>query len=383
MFSKLTRAKRISVFGLIATGLALTAWGVSASRSGAGPTPWAAPTSGAATLAGLPNQVSLMSISSATPGAGLGSSTPKPTTALSEDGFKSECVAPLRSERYGEAIEACQRYANDERLGGKAHAALAAIYSTRAYRDFTASVTHAERAAELGDPRGKFMSAIQMLAGYSSRPFDLALVRKLLEDAQNNGVTQAGMLIQRIDESVQCRSGKQVFMLLNAPVFCMFRPEVSQVLAARGMSQRNADAQNWADLWRPGEVLPAANQAELLYDRSPDDEMLRLAQFTYRIDAISAGEQLPLVTQALRQKYGAPARGGSKDGKDGAKELAAGGSIIWRTDSGIDITLTRLADGSAELRYAQPQRATERESHLTREDQLSRQARIRRQQVAL
>lgn len=378
MFSKLTRGKRISLLGFVATAVALAGWGIAASRSD-GATGLQTPTSAnPANLLGTDPSSQLMSVSSSSTNANPTSpETIKPAAPLNEEGFKNDCVAPLRSERYGEAIEACQRYANDDRLGGKAHAALAAIYSTRAYRDVTASVTHAERAAELGDPRGKFMTAIQMLSGYSTRPFDLTSVRKLLEEAQRSGVNQAGMLLERIDESEQCRQNKQTFTLLNAPVFCMFRPEISQVLNARGMSQRNADAQSWADIWRPGDVLPAANQAELLYDRSPDDEMLRLAQFTYRFDAITAGDQLQLVAQALRQKYGPPSR------SSGTKELAAGSSMIWRTSAGVDITLARLADGSAELRYAQTQRASERDSHLAREDQLSRQARIRRQQVAL
>ncbi len=378
MFSKLTHAKRIAVFGLLAAGLALTAWGVSASRSSDGsvdPSSLSAASPGLASSLTAPMQTTLQpATDAAQEGASAGESA-QPAAALSEDGFRSDCVNPLRTERYAEAIEACQRYTHDEKLGAKAHAALAAIYSTRAYRDVTASVTHAERAAALGDPRGKFMTAIQMLAGYSPRPFDLTLVRKLLLDAQNNGVSQASMLLDRIAENEQCRKNKQVFLLLNAPVFCMFRPEVSQVLAARGMAQRNADPANWTDIWRPGEVLPAANQAELLFDRSPEDEMLRLAQFTYRIDSIAAVDQLPLVAQALRQKYGQPARG--------ANEPAAGNSTVWHTGSGIDITLAHLADGSVELRYAQPQRTSERESHLTREDQLSRQARVRRQQIAL
>ena len=378
MFSKLTRAKRIAVFGFLAAGLALAAWGVSASRSADSHTePYALSSAdpGLASNLSAPAQSTLQPIAHAAPEATSGIETAKPAVILSDDGFRNDCVNPLRTERYAEAIEACQRYTNDEKLGAKAHAALAAIFSTRAYRDVTASVTHAERAAELGDPRGKFMTAIQMLAGYSPRPFDLALVRRLLQDAQNNGVSQAGMLLDRIAESEQCRKNKQAFVLLNAPLFCMFRPEVSQVLAARGMAQRNADQANWADVWRPGDVLPAANQAELLFDRNPEDEMLRLAQFTYRIDSIAATDQLPLVAQALRQKYGAPARG--------ANEPSAGNSTIWRTSSGIDITLARLADGSIELRYAQPQRTAERDSHLTREDQLSRQARVRRQQIAL
>jgi len=372
VFSKLTRSKRLSLFGFAATAVALAGWGVAASRSDSA-TEWQTPPSASTSkLLGTPSSSQLMPVSN-------GPTSPeavKPSAQLSEDGFRSECVSPLRSERYGEAIEACQRYASDERFGGKAHAALAAVYSTRAYRDVTASVTHAERAAELGDPRGKFMTAIQMLAGYSTRPFDLLFVRKLLEDAQSSGVAQAGMLLERLNDSEQCRQDKQVFTLLNAPMFCMFRPEISQVLNARGMSQRNADAESWTDIWRPGDVLPAANQAELRYDRSPDDEMLRLAQFIYRFDAVAAGDQLPLVMQALRQKYGAPSH-------SSAKELSAGSTMTWHTGSGVDITLARLQDGSAELRYAQAQRASERESHLAREDQLSRQARIRRQQVAL
>ncbi len=378
MFSKLTRAKRIAVFGLLAAGLGLAAWGVSASRSPdiytAPPAPGSADSGLAASLT-TPDQATLLPMANAAPEASSGIEAAKPAAPLSDDGFRSDCVNPLRTERYAEAIDACQRYTNDEKLGAKAHAALAAIYSTRAYRDVTASVTHAERAAELGDPRGKFMTAIQMLAGYSPRPFDLVLIRKLLQDAQNNGVNQAGMLLERIAESEQCRKNKQTFLLLNAPVFCMFRPEVSQVLAARGMAQRNADPASWTDVWRPGDVLPAANQAELQFDRNPEDEMLRLAQFTYRIDPIAAADQLPLVAQALRQKYGPPARG--------ANEPSRGSHTIWHTGSGIDITLANLTDGSVELRYAQPQRAAERDSHLTREDQLSRQARVRRQQIAL
>ncbi|WP_374590298.1 hypothetical protein [Aquabacterium sp.] len=377
MFSKLTRSKRLSLFGFAVTAVALAGWGVAASRSDGAIERRPSPAAGATSLLGGASPSQLMSVSSGTTGTdSISAEAIKPAAPLSDEGFKSECVSPLRSERYAEAIEACQRYANDERLGGKAHAALAAIYSTRAYRDVTASVTHAERAAELGDARGKFMTAIQMLGGYSTRPFDLSFVRKMLEDAQRSGVAQAGMLLNRIADSEQCRKNKQTFTLLNAPVFCMFRPEISQVLIARGMSQRNADAQSWADIWRPGEVLPSSSQAELLYDRSPDDEMLRLAQFTYRFDPIAASDQLPLVVQALRQKYGAPSRSSSK-------ELVAGSSMIWHAGTDVDITLTRLSDGSAELRYAQTPRASERESHLAREDQLSRQARIRRQQVAL
>lgn len=377
MFSKLTRAKRIAVFGFMATGLALAAWGVSASRSASRVAEPSAVSDIASSLAAANSQATEKATSSPrdTTLDSLTAAPASPVAALSEDSFKNDCVNPLRSERYGEAIEACQRYLNDEKLAAKAHAALAAIYSTRAYRDYTASVTHAERAAALGDPRGKFMTAIQMLGGYSPRTFDLALVRKLLEDAQRDGVTQASMLLERIDDSEQCRKNKQAFLLLNAPVFCMFRPEVSQVLAARGMVQRSADPSNWVDVWRPGEVLPAANQAELLFDRSPDDEMLRLAQFTYRIDSIAAGDQLPLVAQALRQKYGAPTKGGN--------EPATGTTTLWHTAAGIDISLAKLADGSVELRYALPQRATDRSTHLTREDQLSRQARVRRQQIAL
>lgn len=377
MISKLTRTKRIAVFGFLAAGLALAAWGVSASLSGPGA--WTNPPSTTPDLTQLSASSSFIPATASDPATAPADDhavpqAPTARPALSEEGFKSDCVNPLRAERYGEAIDACLRYTNDEKLAAKAHAALAAIYSTRAYRDVNASVTHAERAAILGDPRGKFMTAIQMLAGYSPRPFDLNLVRKLLTDAQNSGVSQAGMLLGRISESEQCRKNKQAFILLNAPVFCMFRPEVSQVLAARGMSQRNADLQNWMDVWRPGDVLPAANQAELLFDRNPEDEMLRLAQFTYRIDAIAAPDQLPLVAQALRQKYGPQARG--------ANEPAPGSAAVWH-NPGIDITLAHLADGSVELRYAQPQRAADRESHLTREDQLSRQARVRRQEIAL
>lgn len=374
---RLTRVARISIVGFVAAGLALAAWGVSASLAPSNAAPAAimpVPDTASSLLA--PDLVPTASLSGQRPDAGAGDpDAGKPAPALTEAGFLNDCIKPLRAEHYSQAVAACLRYSNDQNLGAGAHAALAAIYSTRAYRDVAASVTHAERAAEMGDPRGKFMMAIQMLAGYSTRPFDMALVRKLLNDARSSGVPQAGMMLDRVAQSEQCRADKQAFKLLDAPIFCLFRPEVSQVLAARGMTQRSADPTQWSDVWRPGDVLPVANQAELLFDRDPDDEMLRLAQFTYRIDAITASDQLPLVEQALRQKYGAPARGRG--------DPAAGTTTVWHTPSGIDITLARLADGSVELRYAQPQRALERGTHLAREEELSRQARIRRQQIAL
>jgi len=373
VFSKFKQDKRFATVAVAIPVLALTAWGLvmAVQNTPRADEPQQLSASGTSAI----NAQQAMVVSALHP---IESSKPAAAASavqLSDDDFRRECIHPLRNERYNEAIGGCTRFKNDERLGAKAHAALAALYSTRGYRDHSAAIAHAERSASLGDPRGKFMSAIQMLAGHSPRPFDLNAVRQLLQDASAQGVTQADLLLDRIEQSEKCRQDKHAFKLLNAPIFCMFRPEISHMLAEHGMTPRSADLQFWVDTWRPGDVLPGASSAELLYDRSPDDEMLRLARLTYRIDAISATDQLPLMSQALREKYGAPTRG--------KPEPAPGGMAVWQTESGVEITLSRASDGSIELRYNQPPRFADRETHLSREDQLSRQARVRRQQIAL
>lgn len=288
--------------------------------------------------------------------------------------FEESCLKPIRLKRFADAIEGCGRFVDTPKVGGHAHAALAAIYATRSYINVAASVHHAQMAAAAGDGRGKFMVAYHQLTGMSGQPFDLARTRALLEEARTAGVARAQQYIVAIDDSIKCRE-QASFKLFDQALFCLFRPEVSQLLLSKGMTERQKDLEQWLDSYRPGDVLPTSESAVAVYDRDPQEELQRLARFSYRFSVGEGGERLQLLRQALTDKYGQPVKLSARE--------ANGGSGQWQLADGVRISLGRDEDGSVLVNYTLPVRWEARSAHLKREAELVQNAQLMRDQMAL
>lgn len=299
---------------------------------------------------------------------------PPPLLRASKAAFDEACLRPIRLKRFDEAIEACGRFTNVRERAGHAHAALAAIYATRSYSNSSASVMHAQLAAEAGDGRGKFMVAFHSLTGQNTQPFDLERTRALLIEAKTSGVAKAQQYIDIVDASKRCRE-QSAFRLFDAPLFCLFRPELTQVLSSKGMTERQKDLEQWIDIYRPGDVLASADRAEVTYDRDPQEELHRLARLSYVFNAQEGVDRVELLRRVLSEKYG------QAQPMEAAKQ--SGGHSEWRLADGVAIALSKDADGNVTVSYTLPKRWEDRAAHLKRERELEQNAQLIREQVAL
>jgi hypothetical protein len=299
---------------------------------------------------------------------------PPPLLRASKAAFDEACLRPIRLKRFDEAIEACNRFTNVRERAGHAHAALAAIYATRSYSNSAASVMHAQLAAEAGDGRGKFMVAFHSLTGQNPQPFDLDRTRALLVEAKANGVAKAQQYIDIVDASKRCRD-QAAFRLFDAPVFCLFRPELTQLLSSKGMTESQKDLEHWIDVYRPGDVLASADRAEVTYDRDPQEELHRLARFAYIFNPQDGVDRMELLRKVLVEKYG------KLQPMDATRET--GGHSEWRLPDGVAIALGKDADGTVTVTYTLPKRWEDRTAHLKRERELEQSAQLIRDQVAL
>lgn len=305
--------------------------------------------------------------------------TPAPAVSSEEQAaFQQACVLPLRQQRYKEAARQCAAYAEHPGLAGAAHAALAAAHSAPGHTDLRASARHAEQAAAAGDARGKFMAALHLLAGRSEQPFDLGRADAWLADAARERVPHAARLQAHIDEARACRQGES-FRLLDAPVFCLFWPELEQALREQGMSRLDpveADVeQAWTARWQPGSTLAGATYVQADFDRDPADELLRLARFAYHFDAVAAQERAAGLAQALQRKYGRP--------HTGRADATPGAQALWRLPSGIELRLQREGDGALSIEYRHAARWPARQQHWAQALQARQLARLRRDEAAL
>lgn len=306
--------------------------------------------------------------------AGLAGRAPRVPLKASRGSFDEACLRPIRLKRFAEAIEGCGRFVDTREHAGHAHAALAAIYATRSYIDVAASVHHAQMAAAAGDGRGKFMVAFHALTGQSGQSLDIERTRALLSEAKASGVGKAQQYIDIIDESKRCRE-QASFKLFEQPVFCYFRPELTQLLLSKGMTERQKDLEQWVDVYRPGDVLSSADRAEVVYDRDPKEELHRLARFVYSFSPKEGVDREAMLRRVLIEKYGEP------QPMVGSKQT--GGSSEWRLADGVQISLAKDADGNVLIRYTLPSRWEMREAHLKRERELEQNAQMLREQAAL
>lgn len=393
---KTTRA----VVGAVAVlGLCGLVWGVTAASAGwrqpqrpGNDTPEAAwmtlpptaagPGLGPSTPASGPTAVRTVALALDAPAPAASAIPPQGTapaaSAEERAAFQRECVEPLREQRYKQAVRQCAHHAGQPALAGAAHAALAAAYSAPGHTDLRASARHAERAAAAGDARGKFMAALHLLAGRSEQPFDLGLAEAWLGQAASQRVPHAARLQARVAEARTCRRAES-FKLLDAPVFCLFRPEMEQVLRDHGMSSLDpieADLeQTWTARWQPGGALAGASLAQADYDRDPADELLRLARFTYRFEPPAARERAAGLAQALLRKYGPP--------QAGRADPAPGAQALWRLPGGIELRLLREADGALAIEYRHAARWQARAQHWAQAVRAQQLARLRRDEAAL
>jgi len=309
------------------------------------------------------------------------SAAPPPQAAASaasaEDraAFQRDCVQPLREQHYRQAVRQCSAYTDHAALSGQAHAALAAAYSAPGHADLRASARHAESAAAAGDARGKFMAALHLLAGRGEQPFDMGRAEAWLDEAAREGVPNAQHVRARLDDAYACRRAAR-FRLLDAPIFCLLRPELEQVLREQGMTASEGDPEEaWSARWQPGPTLAGAAAAQLDYDRDTSDELLRLARFAYRFEPAAAHERLPALAQALQRKYGPP--------HTGQAAPVPGAAALWRLADGVELRLLREVDGALIIEYRHAARWQARAEHWAQALRAQQLARLRRDEAAL
>lgn len=286
-----------------------------------------------------------------------GASAPLEPDADALARYDQACLQPASKRLYRQALQECTAFTREPALAGRAHATLAGLYATSSHRDLPRSVAHARQAAQLEDPRGRFVLASHMLAGQAGA-WDAAEARSLLAEAQEGGVAAAGMYLQQLDAQEACRAGRTL-MPLGLPLFCMFRAEVIAQLEAKGMRPRVQDEALWRDELRPGALLTAST-AELTFDMKPSEQLYRLARLRYVfIDDVSAGRWRDL-KDSLTGKYGA------------ARILSADHEALWAVG---DDTVVRLRRDAAQLTvdYEHPERLKQRERHLSQVTESARQ----------
>lgn len=382
------KTRRVATGAVAVLGLGGLIWGVTTASAGwrqperppadawmtlpptaAGPGPT---TPAAASPAARLHPVSMAADASAARPPQAAAST---ASAADRSAFQRDCVQPLREQRYRQAVRQCSAYADHAALSGQAHAALAAAYSAPGHTDLRASARHAESAAAAGDARGKFMAALHLLAGRGEQPFDLGRAEAWLDEAAGEGVPNAQYVRARLDDARACRRAAR-FKLLDAPVFCLLRPELEQVLREQGMTASEGDPEEtWSSRWQPGPTLAGAAAAQLDYDRDTRDELLRLARFAYRFEPAAAHDRLPALAQALQRKYGPP--------HTGQAAPAPGAVALWRLADGVELRLLREGDGALVIEYRHAARWQARAEHWAQALRAQQLARLRRDEAAL
>lgn len=287
------------------------------------------------------------------------------TTALAQ-----ECERPLAGGNPGGAIKACERFLEHGSLGARAHAASSAAYMMMEPADPRRSAGHAEMAAKLGSPAGKYLWAYHGLNGEAGTYMDPEAARKALEEAKAGGIDKATRLLTVLDKMDACQDESK-FRFLNRPSFCLLRPQLDRWLKANGMVPK-VSRQAWTDEYNPSAVLPDAISFDVSYDRDNSSSVFYPAAMTYRFPAKEGNELITRVSRSLADKYGTAA--------SGSVPPAPGNSTQWRTAEGVHIEINREPGGEFRVRYAMPQRVQSALQHAAelqarREERLAEQTR--------
>lgn len=272
------------------------------------------------------------------------------------------CTQLISQRLYQLAISSCEKFTLQSNLAPRAHAMLAALYTTRLTYDMPNSVRHAVRASDLGDARGKFLLAAHMLAGHY-RPFDPKALTRLLNDARNGGIAGAGLYLQALSQSQACRAKAQL-KPLGLPVFCMFRAELLEALHRRGVRLKEQDAEHWRDSFATGDVLVSAREAELEFDVDPREEIHRVSRLSYQIVDEEAETRWSDLQESLSRKYGKP------------QQVISERELVWKMNDGTVVRLLQEDHWAMRLSYEMPSRVSDRQAHLELVDKTSRQDRV-------
>lgn len=273
-----------------------------------------------------------------------------PSTAADQHDFDRRCLAVMHERLFRLALRGCAAFHSHPHLGAIAHAVTAAIYTDASYRDTAASIKHAQRAVELGEPRALFLMASHLLAGHL--PDAKADAVELLRQAQAKGVAGAEVYLRAVSESRQCRL-RATALPLGHPLFCLFRAELHQLLLAQGVQLRRQDSLLWQDDLSPGDALGHARSMLLEFDIAPSDGLHRLARLSYVFDAGSGSAREDELATSLTTRYGAPSR-----------PPAASGLWQWTLPDGVVIRLEKSVAHEVTLIYENTQRWQTRATHL-------------------
>jgi TPR repeat protein len=277
-------------------------------------------------------------------------------SALPDSDFDKACVHLVQQRLYREALTPCKGFLGSRSLGGKAHAVLSAIYSTRVMQNDTLAVQHARQAVQAGDARGKFLLAAHGLAG-RAEGVGVNQARALLRDAAAQGVSGAQMYLDALAARDHCMQTTDV-RPMGLPLFCMFRGEALQALAAQGGRLKQVEPRLWVDRFQLNGQLAQASEAELAYDLSPTEELHRPARWQILFSAAGDTEsRQSQLRAALQLRYGPPAQ-------------QQPGLTTWQRPDGMQIRLTNDEEAGLRLVYEQQQAVLRREQHL---DQARRQ----------
>jgi hypothetical protein len=292
-----------------------------------------------------------------------------PKSATTMQDFQKDCLSLVQQRLYRQAVQTCDRFTVQADLAPRAHSTLAALYTARAILDLPLSVRHAEQAAKSGDARGKFLLAAHMLSG-AARPFDERLVRQLLNEAQQGGVSAARIYLQALEDSQTCRVTTKV-MPMGMPIFCMFRSELQQALRQKGLRMKDEDLHRWQDSFAPGELLANARDAIVQFDVNPAEEIHRVARLSYDIIDDKAQDRWSDLNQSLSRKYGKP------------KMVSPDQELAWDMGDGTVVRLIREDAWQMRVSYESPARLKGRTEHLERVERTAREDRVLAEAEAL
>jgi hypothetical protein len=290
-------------------------------------------------------------------------------TLYTSKDFQSACLELVQKRLYRQAIQACDKFTAQADLAPRANSTIAALYTARVINDLPSSVTYAARAARQGDARGKFILAAHMLSG-AFQPYDERLLRQLLIEAKQGGVSAASTYIQALQESQTCRVTTKA-MPMGLPIFCMFRAELQQALRQKGLRLKDEDLRQWQDSFAPGDMLASARDALLQFDVDPREEIFRVARWSYQLEDEKAQQRWDDLEQSLTRKYGKP------------KLVAAQKELLWDMGDGTVVRLMREDTWQLAVSYESPARLKGRAEHLTAVDQVARQDRVLAEAEAL